>query len=97
MNNERQTAQSVLRLFSSSGIRGIVGEDLSEELCLDVARAIGSTLPPHSKVCIATDTRVSREVISNAVTTGFRTTGLIDKQAFSPITPEKSAYKAAIF
>ena len=97
MNNERQTAQSVPRLFGSSGIRGVVGEDLSEELCLDVARAIGSTLPPHSKVCIATDTRVSREVISNAVTTGFRTAGLIDKQAFSPITPEKSTYEAAIF
>lgn len=72
----RQTAQSTPRLFGSSGIRGVVGEDLSEELCLDVARAIGSTLPPHSKVCIATDTRVSREVINDAVTTGLRNTGI---------------------
>jgi phosphoglucosamine mutase len=72
----RQTAQSDPRLFGSSGIRGVVGEDFSEGLCLDVARAIGSTLPPNSKVCIATDTRVSREVISHAVTTGLRTTGI---------------------
>ncbi|MBL7166925.1 MAG: hypothetical protein ISS55_10660 [Dehalococcoidales bacterium] len=72
----RQTAQSAPHLFGSSGIRGVVGEDLSEELCLDVARAIGSTLPLHSKVCIATDTRVSREVINDAVTTGLRNTGI---------------------
>jgi len=76
IDQARQTTQSVPRLFGSSGIRGVVGEDLSEELCLDVARAIGSTLPPHSKVCIATDTRVSREVISSAVTTGLRTAGI---------------------
>ena len=72
----RQTAQNAPRLFGSSGIRGVVGEDLSEELCLDVARAIGSTLPPHSRVCIATDTRVSREVISSAVTAGLRDAGI---------------------
>jgi len=64
------------RLFGSSGVRGVFGDDLSEELCLDVARALGSTLPPHSRVCIATDSRLSRNAVSNAVADGLRSTGL---------------------
>jgi phosphoglucosamine mutase len=59
------------RLFGTSGIRGVVDQDLSPDFCLQVALAIGTTLPPASTVCIATDTRISRDVIKEAVTAGL--------------------------
>jgi phosphoglucosamine mutase len=59
------------RLFGTSGIRGVVNEDLSPDFCRQVALAIGATLPPDSTVCIATDTRISRDVIKEAVNSGL--------------------------
>ncbi len=59
------------RLFGTSGIRGVVNQDLSPDFCYQVALAIGTTLPPASTVCIATDTRISRDVIKGAVTAGL--------------------------
>jgi phosphomannomutase len=45
-------------------------------LCRRVALAIGTTLPPTSTVCIATDTRISRDVIKEAVTAGLLSCGI---------------------
>jgi len=59
------------KLFGTSGIRGVVNQDLSPDFCRQVALAIGTTLPPASTVCIATDTRISRDMIKEAVTTGL--------------------------
>jgi len=59
------------KLFGSSGIRGVVNQDLSIDLCREIAQAIGTTLAPHSKVCVGTDTRVSRETIKRAVISGL--------------------------
>jgi len=59
------------RLFGTSGVRGVVNQDLSPDLCRRVALAIGTTLPPASTVCIATDTRISRDTIKEAVTSGL--------------------------
>jgi phosphomannomutase/phosphoglucomutase len=59
------------RLFGTSGIRGVVNQDLSPDFCRRVALAIGTTLPPTSTVCIATDTRISRDVIKEAITAGL--------------------------
>jgi phosphomannomutase len=59
------------RLFGTSGIRGVVNEDLSPDFCRQVALAIGTTLPQSSTVCIATDTRISRELIKEAVISGL--------------------------
>jgi phosphoglucosamine mutase len=64
------------RLFGTSGIRGVVNRDLSPDLCRRIALAIGTTLPPASTVCIATDTRTSRDVIKDAVTTGLLSCGI---------------------
>ncbi len=64
------------RLFGTSGIRGVVDQDLSSDFCRRVALAIGSTLPQSSRVCIATDTRISRDVIKDAVTTGLLSCGV---------------------
>ena len=63
-------------LFGTSGIRGVVGGDLSIDFCREVAQAIGTMLPLHSRVCIGTDTRVSRETIKGAVVSGLRSSGV---------------------
>jgi phosphoglucosamine mutase len=59
------------RLFGTSGIRGVVNQDLSPDFCRRVALAIGTTLSPASTICIATDTRISRDVIKGAVSSGL--------------------------
>ena len=59
------------QLFGTSGIRGIVDQELSPDFCRQVALAIGTTLPLYSTVCIATDTRISRELIKEAVTSAL--------------------------
>jgi len=64
------------RLFGTSGIRGVVNQDLSPDFCRRVALAIGTTLPPVSTVCIATDTRISRDVIKDAVSAGLLSCGI---------------------
>lgn len=63
-------------LFGTSGIRGVVNEDLTPDFCREIARALGSTLPPASRVCLATDTRVSREIIKAAVVSGLLSSGI---------------------
>jgi phosphoglucosamine mutase len=64
------------RLFGTSGIRGTVNQDLPPDFCRQVALAIGTTLPPASTVCIATDTRISRDMIKDAVTAGLLSSGI---------------------
>jgi phosphoglucosamine mutase len=64
------------RLFGTSGIRGVVGQDLSPDFCRRVALAIGTTLSESSTVCIATDTRISRDVIKDAIATGLLSCGV---------------------
>lgn len=64
------------KLFGTSGIRGVVGKDLSLDLCYEVARAIGTTLAPHSRICIATDTRISREMLKSNIASGLRSVGI---------------------
>jgi len=64
------------RLFGTSGIRGIVNQDLSPNFCHRVASAIGTTLPPASTVCIATDTRINRDIIKEAVNSGLLSCGI---------------------
>ncbi|MFA4836243.1 MAG: hypothetical protein WC749_09270 [Dehalococcoidia bacterium] len=65
-----------IRLFGTSGIRGIVGKELTPDFCRDAGRAIGTVLTPGSKICIATDTRISREIIREAVTSGLLSSGI---------------------
>lgn len=63
-------------LFGTSGIRGKVSEELSPEFCLQMGKAIGSTLPPSSRICLSTDTRVSRDVIKSALASGLLSVGI---------------------
>jgi phosphoglucosamine mutase len=95
-------AMHTRRLFGTSGIRGIVNQDLSPDFCRQVALAIGTTLPPTSTVCIATDTRISRDIIKEAVTAGLLSCdinivdlGILPTPALALLTRE-SAFAAGI-
>lgn len=64
------------RLFGTSGIRGVVDDDLTPDFCREIGLAIGTTLPQSSTVCVATDTRISRELLKEAVASGLLATGI---------------------
>lgn len=64
------------RLFGTSGIRGVADRHLTADFCHEVGSAIGTALPPYSRVCIATDTRSSREVIKQALVSGLTSSGM---------------------
>ena len=64
------------KLFGTSGIRGVVNRDLSPDFCHDVALAIGTALPVHSRICIATDTRLSRDMLKEAIVSGLLSSGI---------------------
>lgn len=65
-----------MRLFGTSGIRGVVGELLTPEFCQQIGQAFGTTLPERSRVCIATDTRLSRDMVRDAVASGLVSAGV---------------------
>lgn len=64
------------RLFGTSGIRRKVNEELSPKSCLKIGKAIGSTLSPSSRICLSTDTRVSRDVVKSALASGLLSVGI---------------------
>ena len=61
-------------LISVSGIRGVVGRDLTSEVALDYARAFAAFLK-GGKVAIGRDTRKSGPMISSAVISGLLSSG----------------------
>jgi len=65
-----------MNLFGSSGIRDVVDGKLTPEFCLAVSKSIATSLPQTAQVCIATDARVSRDVIKTAVATGLLHCGI---------------------
>jgi phosphomannomutase len=60
-----------MNLFGSSGIRDVVDGKLTPDFCLTISQSIAASLPQTAQVCIATDARVSRDVIKTAVTAGL--------------------------
>ena len=65
-----------IRLFGTSGVRGVVGQDLTAGLCHGIGRALGTCLAPRCEVCLATDTRESRQMVKEAVVAGILSTGV---------------------
>lgn len=65
-----------MKLFGTSGIRGVVGQDLTEDLCHGVGQALGTLLPPEARVCLATDSRPSGQVLKKAIFAGLQSGGI---------------------
>ena len=62
------------RLFGVNGVRGIVNEDMTSELALRMGKAIGTVM--GGTIAIATDTRVSADMIKMAVSAGIMSAGV---------------------
>lgn len=63
-------------LFGTSGVRGVVGEDITPERMVQLGKAWGTTLPEQSTVCIACDSRVSRDLLKTSLAAGVLSTGV---------------------
>ena len=67
------------RLFGTDGVRGVVGEDLTEDLATSLGRAAALTLGAHDRerptVVIGRDTRGSGEMLERALADGVRSAG----------------------
>ena len=60
--------------FGTNGVRGIVNEDLTPALALQMGKAIGKVY--GGRIAIATDTRVSADMIRSAVSAGLMSVGV---------------------
>lgn len=67
------------KLFGTDGVRGIVNEDLTVELSLNIGKALGSLLKLNSEtipnVIIGKDTRLSSDMIESALMAGLCSVG----------------------
>ncbi|UAL07915.1 MAG: phosphoglucosamine mutase [Candidatus Methanogranum gryphiswaldense] len=61
------------RMFGTNGVRGVINEYLTCELSLQMGKAIG--LAMKGNIVIATDTRVSVDMIKTSVAAGIMATG----------------------
>jgi len=63
----------MMRLFGTNGVRGIVNEDMTAEFAMKMGIAIGRFM--NGTVAIASDTRVSADMILSAVSAGLMSAG----------------------
>ena len=67
------------KYFGTDGIRGIAGESLTADLSFKVGKALGKLLTEkkeHPKVIIGRDTRISCDMLEQALTAGLTSTGV---------------------
>ena len=62
-------------IVSISGIRGLVGQSLTDEVVARFAAAFGTTLTPGDTVVLARDTRPSGAAFAQAAAAALRQTG----------------------
>lgn len=70
-----------LKYFGTDGVRGVANRDLSPELAFRVGRAGGYVLTRHSQrkrpqVLVSRDTRISGEMLGNALVAGLLSVGI---------------------
>lgn len=79
------------RLFGTDGVRGIAGKELTPELAINIGRAAAQVLIGHTKhkpvVLIGKDTRISGDMLENALSAGFCSVGADVKLAGVVPTP----------
>ncbi|UCF09221.1 MAG: phosphoglucosamine mutase [Thermoplasmata archaeon] len=82
-----------MKLFGSSGIRGLVNTDISVELAVNVGEVIGTL---HKRVVLGHDPRTSSQLFLHAITSGLLSTGC---EAFfaGMVTTPTLAYAARNF
>ena len=61
------------RLFGTNGVRGVVNEDMNVDFALQMGKAIGTFF--SGTVAIATDTRLSKDMLKFAVSSGLLSVG----------------------
>ena len=61
------------RLFGTNGVRGVINEDMTPELAMDVGKAIGTYM--KGRVAVGTDTRTSAHMVKSAVLAGLMSAG----------------------
>jgi phosphomannomutase/phosphoglucomutase len=82
-----------MQLFGSSGTRGVVGEGLTPEFVIQVAKAAG-TVWDDDRVVVAQDTRTSGDLFVSAAISGLTSIGVdVDVLGETP-TPSASHYGA---
>jgi phosphomannomutase/phosphoglucomutase len=80
-----------MKVFGSSGARGVAGRDLTPEFVLRVAKAAG-TVWEADRAAIATDTRTTGQLFADATAAGLATVGLdVDRLGQTP-TPAVGHY-----
>ena len=80
-----------MQLFGSSGTRGVVGDGLSPEFVLRIAKAAG-TVWSGGRVFVARDTRTTGEMLENAAASGLASVGVdVDRVGTVP-TPVAVRY-----
>ncbi|WP_224270683.1 phosphoglucosamine mutase [Haloprofundus salinisoli] len=80
-----------MKLFGSSGTRGVANEQLTPEFVLRVAKAAG-TVWKVDRAAIARDTRTTGELFSNAAASGLASVGVdVDRLGVTP-TPAVTRY-----
>ena len=80
-----------MKVFGSSGARGVAGRDLTPEFVLRVARAAG-TVWEADRAAVATDTRTTGPLFADATAAGLASVGLdVDRLGRAP-TPAVSHY-----
>jgi len=80
-----------MKVFGSSGVRGVVNEELTPGFALRVAAAAGTVLGAD-RVAVARDTRHTGEMLVDAVSSGLASVGAdVDRLGIVP-TPGLQAY-----
>ena len=62
-------------IFGTDGIRGKFNEEITYSLAYKVGNAVGLTLVNNNPVLIGRDTRVSGNILLQAITTGIKASG----------------------
>lgn len=82
-----------MKIFGSSGIRGIALAEVTPAYALEIAQAVGNTFDEHSdRVAVGRDTRKTGQLLASAVASGLASVGCdVDQLGIVP-TPALQAY-----
>ncbi len=61
------------RMFGTNGVRGVINQDMNIQLAMQMGKAVGTVL--HGIVAVATDTRMSADMLRAAVSAGLMSVG----------------------